>query len=253
MILLIRHAEAEGGEGRYIGSTDLPLSSLGQAQALALAEALARSPAPASDFVPDHAPDLSPLAGNNPALAVSDPDWTPGSTKEAPLLAAIYVSPLQRALRTAAPLAERSGLVPVVLDDLREIHLGQWEGLLVAELRRTRPEEYAARGRDFAGFRPPGGENFLDVARRADMALQRMASGPQPCAAITHAGVIRVLLCRALGLSLDQLFQFRPGHTNCTLMQLPTLRSNSSDQFLPVLIAKDIPASAAALLLRRPA
>ncbi|MBG0776611.1 MAG: histidine phosphatase family protein [Desulfovibrionaceae bacterium] len=41
MILLLRHAQALGGEGRYIGSTDLPLSDAGRAQARELGAALA--------------------------------------------------------------------------------------------------------------------------------------------------------------------------------------------------------------------
>src|ERR1700720_3771274 len=37
----------------------------------------------------------------------------------------LFVSPLQRTQQTAAPLARRLGLTPVVLSDLREVHLGE--------------------------------------------------------------------------------------------------------------------------------
>ena len=43
-------------------------------------------------------------------------------------LAALYVTTLQRTHRTAAPLAERTGLDPVIVPDLREVSLGEWEG-----------------------------------------------------------------------------------------------------------------------------
>ncbi|HYD10632.1 MAG TPA: histidine phosphatase family protein [Acidimicrobiales bacterium] len=43
-------------------------------------------------------------------------------------IAAIYVTTLQRTAQTAAPLAERLGLTPVVEPRLREVHLGEWEG-----------------------------------------------------------------------------------------------------------------------------
>src|SRR5436190_17286296 len=43
---------------------------------------------------------------------------------------AIYVSPLRRTAQTAAPLAARLGLEPIVDRDLREVHLGEWEGEL---------------------------------------------------------------------------------------------------------------------------
>ena len=41
---------------------------------------------------------------------------------------AIYVSNLQRTAQTAAPLAHRVGITPVVEPDIREVHLGEWEG-----------------------------------------------------------------------------------------------------------------------------
>src|SRR5215218_7533510 len=48
-------------------------------------------------------------------------------------IADIYVTSLQRTHQTAAPLAERLGIVPKVEPDLREVFLGEWEG---GELRR---------------------------------------------------------------------------------------------------------------------
>src|SRR5947208_5002374 len=43
-------------------------------------------------------------------------------------LSAIYVTTLQRTAQTAAPLATRLGMEPVVEPDLREVFLGEWEG-----------------------------------------------------------------------------------------------------------------------------
>ncbi|MGH9294575.1 MAG: histidine phosphatase family protein, partial [Acidimicrobiales bacterium] len=41
---------------------------------------------------------------------------------------AIYVTPLRRTAETAGPLADQLGLDPIVEPDLREVHLGTWEG-----------------------------------------------------------------------------------------------------------------------------
>lgn len=41
--------------------------------------------------------------------------------------AAIFVTPLQRTAQTAAPLAQRWGALPLVVPELREVHLGAWE------------------------------------------------------------------------------------------------------------------------------
>ena len=43
-------------------------------------------------------------------------------------IAAIYVTSLQRTVQTAAPLASRLGIEPIVEPDLREVLLGEWEG-----------------------------------------------------------------------------------------------------------------------------
>ncbi len=41
---------------------------------------------------------------------------------------AIYVTNLRRTAETAAPLANRIKIEPQVEEDLREVHLGEWEG-----------------------------------------------------------------------------------------------------------------------------
>jgi probable phosphoglycerate mutase len=66
-----------------------------------------------------------------------DPELDPVGVRQAELLAerlqgerldAIYVTTLRRTHQTAAPLAERIGVTPVVESDLREVFLGDWEG-----------------------------------------------------------------------------------------------------------------------------
>lgn len=181
MILLVRHAEPEGGRGRYIGRTDLPLSEAGRAKARQLARTLA------------------------PALA-NFPQTT------------LISSPLARCRETARPLAEALGLEPRTDEALAEIDLGRWEGLAMDEVRREQPAAFAARGRDLAHFRTPDGESFAQVRERAVAALIAIARGPLPAVAVTHAGVIRCVCCHARNLGLDSLFDFNPAHAHCTVL-----------------------------------
>lgn len=124
--------------------------------------------------------------------------------------AGLYASPLARARDTLAPLAAAAGRVPVLREGLAEISLGHWEGLAWSHIRARFPAEHAARGRDLANFRPPGGESFADLAARAGAVLDELAAGPQPVLAVTHAGVVRVLLARVLGLPLQEIFRLSP-------------------------------------------
>src|SRR5262245_10861634 len=66
-----------------------------------------------------------------------DPHLDPVGVRQAELLAerlrdervdAIYVTTLRRTHETAAPLAEKLGLIPIEEPDLREVYLGEWEG-----------------------------------------------------------------------------------------------------------------------------
>lgn len=128
---------------------------------------------------------------------------------------ALFCSPLSRCTAFAAALG-LPGVQPQVLPALAEVDLGQWEGLAMAEVARRWPQEYAARGANLAGFAPPGGENFAAVQRRATAALNTMAAHSAPrVAAVTHAGVIRTLLCQLWGLPLQQLFSIDVPYGGC--------------------------------------
>ncbi len=121
-------------------------------------------------------------------------------------------SPARRARDTLAPLAQCLGMDMEIAPDLDEIDMGEWDGLHFDDIRARFPEAYAERGRGFGRFRPPGGESFNDVADRAMAVLARLAALPRPVLAVTHAGVIRSVLCRVTGHPMDDLFHFKPGY-----------------------------------------
>ncbi len=105
----------------------------------------------------------------------------------------------------------------MVEPDWREIALGAFEGLSPAQARDRFPEEFRRRGEDFAGFRPPGGESFADLAARVAPAFGRLAAGAAgPLLLVGHAGVHRVLLCGLLGLPLKNLFRLPQDHAGLT-------------------------------------
>ena len=166
-LLLIRHGQAgDSSVKRYIGQTDIDLTTRGVAQARALARWLAPVP-----------------------------------------LERIVCSDLLRSMQTARFLVEAKG-VPLEPDSgLREICLGSWEGLPMAQVREDNFQAYEQRGRDLAGYRPPGGESFADLQSRVVPVIRDiLAQATGPVAIVGHAGVNRVMLCHWLGLPLDRLF-----------------------------------------------
>jgi probable phosphoglycerate mutase len=104
------------------------------------------------------------------------------------------VSPLERARETARLLG---ALAPVVEPRLVERHYGAWEGWSYAEVDALGGDEGWDR-------RPPGGESATDVLARVRAWLEELADRPGPATwlAVTHRGVIRVLLARAVGWDL---------------------------------------------------
>lgn len=122
-------------------------------------------------------------------------------------LSAIVSSDLQRARETARIVAA-AGPAPETIPALREIHLGEWEGLPFEAVRERFPEAFRLRGADPGAFRPPGGESFQDLERRVWPVFQSLAAGRSgPLLIVGHAGVHRVLLCRLLGMPLAHLFR----------------------------------------------
>ncbi|MDC7785227.1 histidine phosphatase family protein [Rhodoplanes sp. TEM] len=136
-------------------------------------------------------------------------------------LDAIWCSGLARSRRTAALLAAGRGIPVRVASALAEIDMGDWEGLSRRAVAAQQPGAYAARGRDLAGFRPPGGESFADLAARVLPCWRTILAGPEDAVAIAgHAGVNRVILCDVLGLPLANLFRLAQTPGGVTLIEI---------------------------------
>jgi len=116
-------------------------------------------------------------------------------------IGAIYVTTLRRTSQTAAPLAERLGLTPVVEPELREVYLGEWEGGLY---RKMVAEQHPIAQRMFTEERwdvIPGGEPLASFDGRVRAAIGRIAAdhSGRRVAVFTHGGVIGQALAMATG------------------------------------------------------
>jgi broad specificity phosphatase PhoE len=117
---------------------------------------------------------------------------------------AIYSSPQRRALDTAAPLAAKTGMQVQVLDGLREVTYGAWEGILEDEVRRRWPVEYGWWAADPATRSTPGGETGLQVAARALAAIELIRSAHESgrVLVVSHKTTLRLVICGLLGIDL---------------------------------------------------
>jgi broad specificity phosphatase PhoE len=111
-------------------------------------------------------------------------------------------SPARRALDTAGPVAERTGLTVTVDERLRETAFGAWEDLLPADVAATRAHRRWTQ--DPALFAPTGGESGLTVLGRAVGAVRDALESSDRVIAVTHKAPVRLILGHFLGLPPDR-------------------------------------------------
>lgn len=114
---------------------------------------------------------------------------------------AVYCSPMQRTVETAAIIAAPHGLSPVSQSGLREIHHGHWETMSREQVEASFPEEYAAWQTDPFTFAPQGGESGLSVMARALPVVRELVvrHEGENIALVSHKATIRLLISSLLG------------------------------------------------------
>jgi broad specificity phosphatase PhoE len=106
-------------------------------------------------------------------------------------VAIVYASPLRRALETARILAR--GVPVEVIDDLREITYGAWDGQAWAQIEAADPDLARRKLRNWRDVTPPGGEPWEDFVARVKRAFDAIREGSRPAAIVAHAGVNEIL------------------------------------------------------------
>lgn len=190
-LLLIRHGETDwNAGGRFQGQLDIALNEEGRRQAQALAARLAPEP-----------------------------------------LDVVYSSDLSRARDTAQHIIDRqraggenNGLDLRPDPRLRELNLGDWQGLTYAQIEAQDSERLAAWDADRVDYRLPGGESLRQVAERVRAVLVDLRQDhdtddgheDQTIALVTHGLTLRIVLCLLLSHPLSGYWQFSVYNTSVT-------------------------------------
>lgn len=116
-------------------------------------------------------------------------------------LRAVYTSPLARALQTAEIVARQAAIDVQTEPALREVDVGEWTGLTVAEIEERFPARYAS----WLAFKThgwEGGESYEALAARVIPALHAMAARhpAETVLVVTHGGPIRAIAAAIAGL-----------------------------------------------------
>lgn len=132
-------------------------------------------------------------------------------------------SDLARAADTADALAARTGLRVEHDPRLREIHVGQWQGMAHTEVVERFPEVVAALDRGEDQVRGVTGERVADVRVRVRAVFEELTQrlGPDGTAVVTtHGMASRALVADVVGLSYQQAWLSLVGLRNCHWAEL---------------------------------
>jgi probable phosphoglycerate mutase len=121
-------------------------------------------------------------------------------------IGALYSSPLERTMQTAAPISAALGLRTRSRRGLLECDFGSWTGRKLADLMKL-PEWRAVQSAP-STFRFPGGESFAEMQSRIVAQLDTLvARHPgEAVVAVSHADPIKAAVAHYSGIHLD-LFQ----------------------------------------------
>ena len=184
-LLVVRHGHVEGmSPERFRGRRDVDLSDLGARQAQATAQGIAAR-------------------------------WHP---------VALYTSPLRRCLQTAAAIgAACGGLTATVLDDLNDLHYGDWEWHTHEEVRALWPELFECWFAAPQLVRFPRGESFQDLLARMANVLRwvRGRHADETVVVVGHSGGNRALLLQALDQPLSAYW--RLAQDPCSVSEIELL------------------------------
>ena len=120
--------------------------------------------------------------------------------------AAVFSSPLRRALATAIPLCEATGIPMQRKERLREIAYGQREGKTPEEVNRAFHDSYVRWLADPGWNAPTGGERGIDIARRSSLVIEEIEKTytTDNVLVVSHKATTRIMLCSLLGIDVGR-------------------------------------------------
>ena len=170
-LVLVRHGQTSWNkEGKFQGQSDVGLNELGLAQARQVAITLFSHTKPA----------------------------------------ALYSSPLPRALQTAGEISRVLDLPILELPGLKELSLGELEGITGPSMQERYPQVASEWHRNPAEMVFPGGESITQVQARAWNAVEEIESvhPDGEVVAVSHNFTIRATLCSYLDIPVSRFRMF---------------------------------------------
>jgi broad specificity phosphatase PhoE len=119
-------------------------------------------------------------------------------------------------------VAAAHGVAPAVVDELRELDMGEWENRLLDDLAAEDGARMQAWWEAPHTVRMPGGESLTDVQSRALRAFLELAARHQgqAVALVAHGGVNKTILLSLLGAPLASYWRIRQSNACINLVEV---------------------------------
>lgn len=141
---------------------------------------------------------------------------------------AVYSSPLERAMETAAPVAAYHKLEIIQEPDLMDTDIGKWQGKSVRVLSLTKIWKIVQHSP--SRFRFPEGESFPEAQTRYVNVIERIVqkhNKPKDIIAVVfHADPIKLVVSHLLGLPLDHFQRLSCDTGSVTVLHINEMGAN---------------------------
>ncbi len=132
----------------------------------------------------------------------------------------IVSSDLSRCGDFADELGEHLSIPVEKTDQFREVGFGDWEGMTAKQIMAQDEAMLSAFWKDPLNNTPPNAEPLAEFYQRIDSAWNKMLNdhAGKQILLVGHAGMMRILLLKALGMTLDGFYRFDP--RNATIIRI---------------------------------
>ncbi len=145
---------------------------------------------------------------------------------------AIYASSSGRTVDTAKFICCERQMPIFFKQQLREINVGEWQGLTDGEIKQTYPEQYHHYYNHPTAYKSEEGETFEDVLQRVLPLIKDLIEDyedDEPVLIVTHAVVKKLLIAHFQNQSIDQVWD--PPFIHGTSLTVLHLKKNGDVHF----------------------
>jgi probable phosphoglycerate mutase len=137
-------------------------------------------------------------------------------------IAAVYSSPIERAVETAQAVADARALTVQTRPGLIETDTGSWTGQMFNDIQQKDAAVWHALQTHPKSTRIPGGETIDEIAARMAAATEeiRLAHPSEMVAVVSHADPIKAVIAHYIGLDLDRFQRLHIGNTSVSVLAL---------------------------------